>query len=270
MADMLAGRGAPKPEVYDVGTGRSFPRFLESFEAYCASRYSKRQKDLWTAELGRVLKGEALQVYQACGGADQRYRYMKKRLEDWYATAKVRDSSSRKAQYENARPNEGEAFSVFATRLEHLYRKAYPHRSMDGKDLRRKLLKALPVGVGDCLERDLTLLKAAHGRANNWNDVLALLDAQDEIARRGATREVAASGPWNQPSTQPWSGARPKNMKVATTKTQVTPADCPVYAELPRSRSSSCLRNLQPLQSTFQGVTGVTSLGTFPETVVAA
>ena len=41
-AELLGRKEAPKPEAYDPMTGRSFTRFLESFEAYCISRYSKK------------------------------------------------------------------------------------------------------------------------------------------------------------------------------------------------------------------------------------
>ena len=237
MADLLSGRGAPKPEPYDVGTGRSFYRFIDAFEAYCSSRYSTKQKHLWTSELGRFLTGEALQFYQAVGGAEQKYRYMRRRLEDWYSSAKVRDSSSRKAQYEKARPLEGEALSIYATRLEHLFRQAYPHKNLDGKDLKRRLMSSLPRGVIDCLERDLALLKAANGRPTTWDNVLTLLNAQDEVARRSP---VPAAPEVGVPlASQPWSGARPKygNMKVAAITTTATNPNPRQHR--PRSRTSS-------------------------------
>ena len=218
MADLLVGRGAPKPEPYTLDPSRSFYRFLDSFEAYCSSRYSSKQKSLWTPELGRFLKGEALQVYRACGGPDQKYKYMKQKLQGWYDSAKVRISSSRKSQYENARPMDGEGLRIFATRLEHLYRNAYPNKSLDGKDLKRRLVDALPKSVVDGLERDLVLLRAANGQQNTWNDVLVLLEAQDEAARRGVGQGVVHSESRNVSSSHPWAGAQTAhmNMKVTT------------------------------------------------------
>ena len=212
LADLLAGRSAPKPEPYSLDAGRSFNRFLDSFEAYCSSRYSRKQKSLWTPELGRFLKEEALQVYRACGGPDQSYKYMKRKLQDWYASVKVRVSSSRKSLYETARPLDGEGLRIFATRLEHLYRKAYPNKSLDGKDLKRRLVDALPKKVVNGLERDLALLRAANNRQNTWNDVLVLLEAQDEAFRRGTN----SSETQNFHTAEPWAGVQsiPRNMKV--------------------------------------------------------
>ena len=222
MADLIAGRGAPKPEPFTLDPGRSFIRFLEAFEAYCSTRYSSKQKSLWTPELGRLLKDEAYQVYRACGGPDQKYSYMKRRLEEWYDSAKTRVSSSRKLQYENARPMEGEGLKIFATRLEHLYRKAYPGKGLDGKDLKRRLVGALPRGVVDVLERDLALVRAVNGRQNTWSNVLMLLEAQDESVRRG--REVVENKISRNPSNEsPWLGSVREKPKVAVARTSPRP-----------------------------------------------
>ena len=222
MADLIAGRGAPKPEPFTLDPGRSFIRFLEAFEAYCSTRYSSKQKSLWTPELGRLLKDEAYQVYRACGGPDQKYSYMKRRLEEWYDSAKTRVSSSRKLQYENARPMEGEGLKIFATRLEHLYRKAYPGKGLDGKDLKRRLVGALPRGVVDVLERDLALVRAVNGRQNTWSNVLMLLEAQDESVRRG--REVVENKISRNPSNDsPWLGSVREKPKVAVARTSPRP-----------------------------------------------
>ena len=164
---------------------------------------------------------------------------MRRQLEDWYSRAKVRDSSNRKAKYEKARPLEGEALSIYATRLEHLFRQAYPHKDLDGKDLKRRLMSSLPRGVVDCLERDLAVVKVSHGIPTTWETVISLLNAQDEIARRHSASTAPEVG---EPVVQqPWSGARPKqgNIKVAnitTTTRQQGPAP---PRQRPRSRSGS-------------------------------
>lgn len=190
------------------------------------------------------MKGEALQVYRACGGPDQKYNYMKQKLQDWYDRAKVRISSSRKSQYENARPLDGEGLRIFATRLEHLYRNAYPNRSLDGKDLKRRLVDALPKGVVDGLERDLALLRAANGQQNTWNDVLALLEAQDEAVRRVAGQGIGTntSKSQNISVAQPWAGAQSThmNMKVAAVGNNSKPN---LYNPRSKSRHSKSPRS---------------------------
>ena len=195
LADAIGRKGCPKPEIYSLESGRSFHRFMKTFEAYCSSRYSRKEKDLWTSELGRLLEGEARKVFDACGGPDQRYSKMKRSLENWHDDVKERISSSKRSQYRNVKYQD-EGFKIFATRLEHLFRAAYPHRPLDGKDLRRTLVGALPRTVSETLERDLSLLKAATGRPNTWEEVLRLLEIQDESSRRSISPGVKRNQPW--------------------------------------------------------------------------
>ena len=109
---------------------------------------------------------------------------MKRHLENWYAGIKERLCYSRRGQYKEAKLQNGEGYRIFATRLENLFRMAYPHRKVDGKDLCRQLINALPRSSGETLERDLALLRTATGRQNTWKDVLKLLEVQDESVRR--------------------------------------------------------------------------------------
>ena len=46
VVQMLGRHSCPKPEVYSLESGRSFSRFLQSFEAYCEGKYSSTHKDL--------------------------------------------------------------------------------------------------------------------------------------------------------------------------------------------------------------------------------
>ena len=218
VAKLLDKRECPRPENYSLESGRSFSRFMTSFEAYCESRYSRSHINLWTSELGRFLLGEIKEVYSAHGGPDQKYCKMKRHLESWYAEAKDRVSSSRRAKYRNARISDGEGLKIFATRLEYLFRMAYPRRQLDGKDLKRHLLSAIPAEAGETLERDLAILKTSTGRQNTWGEVLKLLEIQDESCRRSSGRRPV-------PLTldpQPWSGAVRKHlaMKVQPSGTQ--------------------------------------------------
>ena len=213
---MLGRNSCPKPEVYSLESGRSFSRFLQSFEAYCEGKYSSTHKDLWTSELGRLLEGEIKQVYEAWGGPEKKYRKMKSYLENWHSEAKERITSSRRSQYRNIKMLPGEGLRIFSTRLENLYRLAYPHRDLDGKDLKRQLLMAIPTAAAETLERDLALVRATTGRQNTWGDILRLLEIQDESIRRGAaSHQTTARNPGHS-----WSGVVGRNlaMRVETVK----------------------------------------------------
>ena len=220
----------PKPDIYSLESGRSFSRFLASFEVYCENRYSRCNIDLWTPELGRLLEGEMKEVYDAHGGPDQKYRKMKRHLETWHAEAKERISSSRRALYRNARMQSGESLKIYATRLEHLFRMAYPRRELDGKDLKRHLLTTIPAQVGENLEHDLAILKTATGKQNTWGDVLKLLENQDETVRR----QQRSSSPSQE--SKSWAGAVKKHLVMQIQ----TPSELN-RSKSPRHRSPSSL-----------------------------
>ena len=259
MADLLGRKETPKPEPYDLASGRSFSKFLESFEAYCGARYSRQKQSLWTPELGRFLKGEALMAFNAFGGPEKSYRKMKNSLQTWYLEAKDRASASRRSQYRDARINQGECYRIFATRLENLYRTAYPQKSVDGKALKESLLERLPRQVADSLERDLALLRVANQRSNTWQDVLLLLGLQDETTRRTEGRKSSVQA--TRMPAQPWGGAgsNPVTMRVvATGNSPSRPANTGAsprpqsrsptmkchYCKRPGHRIESCRRRL--------------------------
>ena len=240
---MLEKKSCPKPESYSLESGRSFSRFLQSFEAFCESRYSSSHKDLWTSELGRFLEGEIKQVYDACGGPEKKYRKMKAHLETWHAGAKERISSSRRSQYRSATKMPDEGLLIFATRLEHLYKMAYPHQELDGKDLKRQLLSAIPAPSAETLERDLALVRATTGRQNTWGDVLRLLEIQDETVRRGSWSHQATP----PVSSQPWTGAVKKQQNMRVDTVQYTKGRRPAVASQsrkpPQTRSREFYRS---------------------------
>ena len=215
VVQLMGRQSCPRPEVYSFESGRSFSRFLQSFEAYCEGKYSSAHKDLWTSELGRFLEGEIKQVYDAWGGPEKKYRKMKGHLESWHAGVKERITSSRRSQYRHAKMLPNENLQIFATRLENLHKMAYPHQELDGKDLKRQLVSAIPASAAETLERDLALVRATTGRQNTWGDVLRLLEIQDEALRRGSVTSTQVTVP--NPS-QTWAGAIPKNwaMRVET------------------------------------------------------
>ena len=192
-----------------MDSGRSFTRFLSFFESYCESKYGRYHIDMWTPELGRLIEGEIKDVYLAQGGPDTKYREMKRNLETWYSEAKDRISSSRRSQYRNAKIQSGESLKIYATRLEHLFRMAYPRRELDGKDLKRQLLMTIPAQASEILQRDLAILKTATGKQNTWGDVLKLLENQDETARRASQHSTLPS---QAQDSQLWSGAVKKHL----------------------------------------------------------
>ena len=132
-------------------------------------------------------------------------------------------------------PSEG--LKIFSTRLENLYRLAYPHRELDGKDLKRQLLNAIPAASAEMLERDLALVRATTGRQNTWGDVLRLLEIQDESSRRGAV----SCRQTNTKLSHSWAGVDERNlaMRVETSSHLRAKAQTPPRSPSLSSRSGS-------------------------------
>lgn len=244
LVNAINQKESPKPEPYSLVSGRSFRKFLDNFEAYCSSRFSAINKDLWTSELGRFLEGEIKEVYEVLQGAEQGYRTMKKQLQAWHLDAKTRIQSSRRVQFQNARYKPGEGYKLFATRLEYLYRAAYPHQEvLNGKDLRRQLFKTLPTDVSEILERDLAVMKTTTARKATWKDILSLLEIQDNSRRRKERESSLApqgSLPQNsvlRPEVSPWKGTNNIHMMEVTVPTHqpVQRSRMPTYQPFQRS-----------------------------------
>ena len=257
MVKSLNRKSCPKPEIYSLESGKSFSRFLKSFEAYCESRFSSAHRHLWTTELGRYLEGEILQVFTAHGGSEQKYKKMKTYLETWLAGAKDRMSQGRKSQYRSAVRQSNEGLKIFAKRLEHLYRKAYPHQNIDGGDLKRRLTGALPSATVEVMERDLALIRATSNRRNTWADVLTVLEIQDDASRRGTkshTRQLSET-------QTTWAGvvgkghlAMPVQSATFTRRNYVPPGKTPSNKPGYPRRSPSGDRKMSPRNRTTSPV----------------
>ena len=211
-AAMIGNKKCPKPAVYSLESGRSFSKFLSAFEDYCESRYSRARRHLWTHELSRFLEGEILSVYLAYGGPEKKYKKIKKHLENWHEQAKERIGSSRKAQYRSAKIQPGESLKLFATRLENLYRVAYPRKDIDGSDLKRQLLSSIPEHAGEVLQSDLAFMKATTKQSPTWGDVLRLLEKQDQEERRSRRTQSRSRHRSKSPDFKPWAGVDRKHL----------------------------------------------------------
>ena len=234
LIDALCQRGCPKPEIYSLASGKSFSKFLKTFEAYCSSRYSKTHKDLWSCELGRFLSGELKMVYEAIQGADQPYNEIKRRLLSWTSEHRESMLTQKRNAYRSATYNPDEPLRLFAMRLEYLYTAAYPSQTViDGKELKRQLLRALPIQIANSLERDMALMKAATGRKPSWRDITALLASLDNTHHRQEPEDKIT----NKTTTNPWKGAK---VNQTTLKTQTRPSS---QAQTPPRTSKSAAGN---------------------------
>ena len=176
--EKVSPKDCPKPEEFAIETGMSFLGFIGRFERYCGTKYSKGSKSDWTAELGRFLKGEIKDAYNAYGGAERPYTTMRRKLEKFYDSLRDQMESRKHVTFVEAVMNEGESIRVFALRLEQLFLNAYPNQDPEtSPDLRRKFLTSIPPEIARGLERDLLLIKTVGRKAEvQWSELVALLE----------------------------------------------------------------------------------------------
>lgn len=142
---LMDRRGAPPPEPFEMGKGRSFRVFLDQFERYCRGKYSPSSVDRWTGELGNLLKGEIWQMYKVMGGGETSFTEMSNKLAKFCDTHTGNDQTNSLSRFTNATPESGELLHIYAYRLERLFQTAHPNTSTElSLELQSKLMETLP------------------------------------------------------------------------------------------------------------------------------
>ena len=143
----LDNRSIPKQEPFKEETGQDFQQYLERFEDYCRDNF-RGKKYLWIPELERHLTGRILEGFQSLRDYDDNYDEMKSKLVNWYKDSKYQRRTKAKNKFENAKLKPKESLFLFATRLESLFKTAFPtHRVQESRTLRNQFLENIPKNV---------------------------------------------------------------------------------------------------------------------------
>ena len=157
---LMDRRGAPPPEPFEIGRGRSFDSFIDQFETYCQSKYAPGTMDKWTGELNGFLKGELLQVYKVWGGGERPLSEMKKNLKDYCTSQEGNNQSNKLRRFSKAVPEPGEMLHIYAYRLERLYAAAHPGVDVEENvELQSKLLSSLPIKCQEEISKEIDMQK---------------------------------------------------------------------------------------------------------------
>lgn len=165
----------PKIDAYCMGEGRSWNKFIKSFEGRCQMKYPDFL-DCWTTELGKCLKGEIKKIYTN-QGEDCDYETMKKRLNKWIEQSEEAELFHRDhGKFMMATISSNENSAQFANRLESLYIKEYKiHDTEEAHALIQKLMTALPTDVFDQLTSQMRMRKQHFGDSMKWSDIVRFL-----------------------------------------------------------------------------------------------
>ena len=121
----LDSRSLPKLEVYQENSGYSLVKYLNKFEDFCKQNY-RGKRYLWVGELERHLVGKTLEAYKTLRHFDDEYDEVKLKLLNWYKDEEQLRKIRAKKKFERAKPMPGESLYIYSTRLENLFRVAFP------------------------------------------------------------------------------------------------------------------------------------------------
>ena len=164
----------PKPEVFNSTSGESFELFLQQFEEYCSHTF-KGSSSLWISELGRFLQGEMQSALQSLRVPGDSYDTVKANLLKWRHDTKDVIETETRDRFNHFQMNRGESLRLFAARLEHAFRLAYPRRNPEtGKTLRQKYFETVPSDFAKHLQAARSFSRTMNERELTWTNITAI------------------------------------------------------------------------------------------------
>jgi hypothetical protein len=120
----------PLLENYCDQSGEDLNKYLEKFEDYCGQNFRGR-KHFWIGELERHLTGKTLEGFKILRQFNDNYCEVKDKLLSWYKDERDIRKERAKQKFEQARPKTNESTYLFSSRLENLFKLAYPRKLTD-------------------------------------------------------------------------------------------------------------------------------------------
>ena len=179
----LRVREVVAPQKFNITSGRSFHKFLSSFERYFSSKYDGTDRDR-ASQLGLFLQGSALRVYEAMNGSDARYSNLKPKLLDWYHSERSSQKQRGYAELEKAMMGSGESLNIYCMRLEQLAKRAYPDSVKEReRHLRRKFRSSVPRQTLDKLENALSSFSLFGEVKLTWPQMRKFAEGENRLMR---------------------------------------------------------------------------------------
>ena len=174
----LDNRSVPRPEVFDLDSGRPFDLFLKDFESYCSGTF-RGDQSRWSVELGQFLTGKIKSAFDAFYFPGEPYGRLKKKLLQWVKDSMESLRKRNKRKFEKMKYAPGESLRLFAARLERSFSLAFPlKRSESSSTLQRKFLEAVPKSFKKQVSSSATILRLQNQKLD-WNGVPAMASAYD-------------------------------------------------------------------------------------------
>ena len=145
LAEKLDNRKTPSLKKFDENSGELLINFIDKFEDYCRSNLKTRNKSDWIDELENYLDGETLEIFKCYRGVNETYSDLRDKMLQWHV--EMRENRVKKAisKFDKAAFQSSDTLFLFSTKLEKLFRQAYPNNDVQKSFiLREKYRKAIP------------------------------------------------------------------------------------------------------------------------------
>lgn len=218
----LDSRTVPRPEKFDLSSGRSFQAFLEDFESFCANTF-RGDEAKWSSELGPFLTGKIKEAFDAFYFPGEAYQNLKSKLVRWVNDTMDSLTGRNRKKFERMRWKTGESLRLYAARLERSFVLAYPSKRPASRSskLQQKFLESVPRAFRRQVTSTATTLKLQNIKLD-WNCVLALASAHDaerEETDISVDPEAEIAEVWASTSATFVDGDRPRGRSMSPVST---------------------------------------------------
>lgn len=175
----LDNRKVPKLLTYNEESGQDFVKYMKRFEEYCLNNF-KGNKDFWLGELETLLKGKCLKNFQSIRECHEDYDEVKDKLMSWFKEYKHKRKEGARNKFKNSKIKSGETLFMFSTRVETLFKLAYPkHPIGNSSTLVYQFINAVPKTVRELFRSKLMDYKLKN-RKIEWKFVQKCAKLRDQ------------------------------------------------------------------------------------------
>ena len=210
----LDSRTYPRPDPFDSSSGASFEQFLLEFEEYCGHTF-RGSPDRWIGELGRFLKGEMQEVFLMQKIPGDSYQSVKAKLLKWLKDSRETYEHDAKLRFKMAQWRPTESMRLYASRVEQLFRIAYPSKPVESsKTLRNKYFDTVPEEFRTHLESCRLYSYTIAEKELTWTNILVLASRYD---MQHTPKKIV------EPDNSVWLGVSSQEEKIPHAYSSVTP-----------------------------------------------
>lgn len=171
LLERIDQRREAKLEIFDEEGGMDLRRYLKKFETYCEVNI-RGNRDDWVGELECHLQGKTLSAFKAMKDVEDSFDCIKGKLVDWYDGMKDVREERYKANFKNATRDSDESMNLYATRLQRLFKLAYPLRDPEvNRTLQEKYASTVPKKFRKMLDSQI-MTQSMNEQQITWSRII--------------------------------------------------------------------------------------------------